>query len=227
MAVFAIGARLLWLAGRTRRRPELWIGVAFLGCGLGYLLMLGARAPALATQTHLLHAAGRAAFALGCSSIGIATWRIFRPVGLAPLVWVCALLLGIGASIVSELLFESSPVRSTQPLFWVGFASSALPFGWSAFECFRYRATLRRQSRLGLVDPAAARPMLLWGVASLAIFAIFPLAAWNIVRTGDAFTLGQRLLTVACTLVAAGCIWAAFFPPSKRLARTSRDARSG
>jgi hypothetical protein len=227
VAILAIGTRLLWLFSRTRQLPELLIGVAFLGCGLGYLLMIGARAPGLAEHAHPVQVLGRAVHSIGLVSIALTTWRIFRPGGLGPLLLVCGVVLGAGCGFVGDLVFVDRAFRIASPLFWVGLATGAFTFAWAAFESFRYCGMLRRQVRLGLADAAIARRILLWGLSAAAIFLNYPVVTWNVVTTGDPFSPDQRLVTSLLTLAAALCIWAAFFPGrAKRLARAPRSPRS-
>ena len=77
--------------------------------------------------------------------------------------------------------------------------------------------------RLGLGDPVVARRILLWGVAAFAIFLNFPVFAWSMRVAGKAFTPVQGYATSALAVVAACCIWSAFFPPPKRLTRRPVD----
>jgi hypothetical protein len=227
VAVLVVGTRLLWLARRTRQLPELLIGVAFLGCGLGYLGVIGARAPALGAHAHTVHMLGRTAYSVGCAAVAVVTWRVFRPGGIAPLLLVCGLFLGIGAGFVGDMLFEDLAFRVTTPLFWAGLAAAAATFGWAALESIRYYGMLRRQRRIGLADRGVARRILLWGLAAGAIFAVYPTVAWSVVATGDPNGEGQRLAASLCTLVASICIWAAFFPKPKQLVRAAaRGART-
>lgn len=214
-----VGIRLLLLARRTRQLPELLIGLAFVGCAAGYLLMVTARLPQLAEHGQAVHLIGRAAFSAGCACVALTTWRVFRPSGVLALVVMYVLFLGFGAGFVADVLFADRAFRRTQSLFWFGFATNALVFAWAAFEPFRYYGRLRRQIRLGLGDPVVARRILLWGVAAAAIFLNFPVLAWSMRVAGGPFSPAQSYATTVLSAVAAFSIWSAFFPPSKRLVR--------
>jgi hypothetical protein len=217
VVVWTVGIRLLLLARRTRQLPELLIGLAFVGCGAGYVFMVAARVPQLAEQTHVLHLVGRTGISIGCACVALTTWRLFRPSGAMALAIMYVLFLGFGAGFVADVVFADRAFRRTQPLFWFGFATNALAFAWAAFEPLRYYRMLRRQIRLGLGDPAIARRILLWGVAAAAIFLNFPVLAWSMRMAGGPFNPAQGFATTLLSCIAAYSIWAAFFPPSKRL----------
>jgi hypothetical protein len=207
--------RLLLLARRTRALPELLIALVclFSGCGLS-------SAAALAVwplepdwlQLPLL-AASRVSFHIGCAFVALSTWRIFRPVGLWPLVLVCALFLPLGGLAVNDVvLVRTDAVRRSTPIFWAGYLAQCLCFCWSAWEALRHHSMLRRRIPLGLAEPEVARRILLWGIGALvcgAGLSVWMVATWfdpGFPRQPWAIAIGMSL-----TLTAVSCMWGIFF----------------
>jgi hypothetical protein len=172
-----LGARLLLLARRTRRFPELSLGLGLLLiCALGHPFCAVGRLPGMFGT-----ALGDSLFALGlglCSS-GISllyafTWRVFRPSerwsGCA-VATACMLLAGLTAGLVhasgqAESLAEILPL--TRP-FAVGIALSVgVAFLWTGVESWAHARRLSRRLALGLAEPVLLNRFKLWGTAGIA-----------------------------------------------------------
>ncbi len=172
LASLAVGLRLLRLALRTRAVPEttLGLGLTLMG-GFAYPLTSVARqAQALSDETRTaLMIAAHVLMVLGIGCMGVFTWRVFRPESVSARRAVTALGLALAGCFVWQGV---SPGYSAGALAKEGLAIVAinalagLAMGWTATEALRYAALLRRRLPLGLADPAVARQVLLWGVAS-------------------------------------------------------------
>ena len=67
---------------------------------------------------------------------------------------------------------------------WVGVAVGISTFAWSAGESFALYGQLQRRARIGLVEPAVVNRVLLWGIGSLAAFAMSGYGAAGADRDG-------------------------------------------
>jgi hypothetical protein len=162
-----IGLRLLLLATRTRKLPELLIGVATLFmAGLGYPLSAVAReAPDLGASTRVVLGATGALLAVaGLAANTGFTWMLFRR-GVA---WANSLfaLIGLGAA----GLFVAQSIGGSWAageFFWRWLPFGVVvSFGWAFLECGRYHLLLRRRLRLGMADPIVTNRFALYAVAT-------------------------------------------------------------
>ena len=227
-----VGARLLLLARRTRRFPELSLGLGLLLiCALGHPFCAVGRLPGMFGT-----ALGDGLFAIGlgiCSS-GIAllyafTWRVFRPdaawarvaVAVAAAI-VFALAAGLlHASGQADTLPEVLPL--TRP-FAVGFTLAVgVAFLWTGVEAWTHASRLRRRLALGLVEPVVLDRVRLWGTAGLAgallCTTIAACLAAGMMVLHEPFPL---VLTALAGTVASTCFALAFFPPESYLRRVER-----
>ena len=209
-----VGSRLLLLARRTRQIPELAIGTALLLGGAGYCGITAAfrlhlvpdalLAPAFACSMALLE--------VGVIALVFGVWKVFRPGAR----WAAALLgagvVVLAVSYVAALLgFRPDGARSPF-VFWSFNVIGASAYAWSAFECFRYTAVLRRRARIGLVDPELAHRFLLWALAGSAGASVF--AAGMVGRLLlEGPHPGVQLAQSLSGLAAGVSLWLAFFPP--------------
>ena len=209
-----VGARLLLLARGTRQLPELAIGAALFCGGAGFGGSIAVFRMHVLPDTALLpaFAAIMAALELGVVALTLGVWNLFRPgarwARAAFAATVAALAVNYAASLAG---FRPDGQRSAF-VFWSFNVVGAAAYLWSAFECFRYHALMRRRERLGLVDRELVHRFLLWAIAGSAGASVF-LAGMlaRLLATGPshAAILAQSL----CGLVAGASIWLAFFPP--------------
>jgi len=223
-----LGVRLLTLAARTRKLPELAIGLNFLVAGaLGYSLLIAAESLRLFPE----RLAGYGSFAgvVGISTGGVLialfSRQVFRPQSriagallAAYAVWTA---LGIYGSWVLHVSHAEEPVG-----FWLGrwgpnFALLA-GYGWSTFESLRYHGVLRRRVRIGLGDPLVAERLLLWGVGTLALVGVA--LVHLLAQLAGRHQLPPSLLGASSLLIllTAVCEWLAFFPPARYRRRFAR-----
>jgi hypothetical protein len=211
--------RLFRLAWRTRRLPELLVGIYFLAVPFG--ISLSIRVDRFAPEhAAAARATANALFTAGGVAMLLFAWSVFRPDarparwlawgGSAALValWALGLPLGAYAADVSFLLLLPA------------YAS----YGWVFGESLRYYRLLRRRERLGLADPVIVNRFLLFAIWTGAIVAITLLGVAGtfaqLVRgtfhdggaLGDPVVLGvARLLS----LPIAVSLWLIFLAPAR------------
>lgn len=218
-----VGARLLWLARRTREIPEAAIGGALFLGGVGFSTIVAAFRLRLFPEPALfaVFAFAMAALALGTIALAVGVWKLFRPVDPAARAAVAATaIVQLAGWIAGVAEFRPDGSRGDF-VFWSFNLSGFAAYAWSAAECFRYRALLERRARIGLSDPAIAHRFLLWGVAGCAGAAVFGagMVARPFVHGPSAAVLLAQSLA---GFVAGVAIWLAFFPPRAYLRRMAR-----
>jgi hypothetical protein len=217
-----VGARVLRLALRTRKLPELCVG--------GSLFLYAAVAqPLIVASRPLGEAFGFearfAAVALGLTAVVTTivglyafTWLVFRP-GSRPArrtVWGAGGFATLSGFAVLASLPET-PGAVTIGM-RVGIAGIAVVFGlgmsWAAWESLEYHARLRKRLALGLADPVVVNRFLLWGIGcgttSLSSFSIIACVAAGMAVAVHPVPL---LLTAVSGSVIAACWYLAFLPP--------------
>lgn len=217
---FAVGLvvslRLLSLAQRTRRLPELLAGLGLLGIGpLGYcLIMSGA---ILLRGTPLgdgIRSAGLVLQALGFVASAVFTWRVFRPGSRV----ARALALGISAALFATLVAcWIVPNRAGAMLphhhldAWLKIACLA----WGAVESLRYWRVTHRRVELGLADPLVCVSFFAWGLALGSGASGFALvwAALLGLAPGEQLGSSIQLALSLCGIVTAASLYLAFLMP--------------
>ena len=237
--LFAPAARLLSVAYRTRRAPEIWAGLYFLGTSIGIPLRvlghsLSISAPALSIQ---LNTVGHAVFAAATCAMAIFTWQVFR----TEEAWARALAIGtIGAISITTIFVLGTGQANAEQSVSVAVANMArlIPIYWAFFESTRYRRAMLRRSQLGLADPVVTNRFLLWSIwtAALAILPstalllrLFGMVAYlagidfgdgsstSIAET-EAIVLVIRVIFLVTAPVGAIALCLSFFPPERFLA---------
>jgi hypothetical protein len=213
-----LGLRLVLMWRRTRKLPELLIGLAFLlGGGLANALNVLRAAPGhrgsldpLVLSFMLVGSSGSAI------AIAVATWRVFRP----DQGWARPFLLALCLCIV----VTAGAYVATGRLAWNVGGSSArgAAFGWMAVESFLYHRRLQRQLRLGLTDVVVTDRMRLWAWASALVAVLWALFGLSRAAPALADPAVWKLLIAAPGLLCAGCQWLAFYPPSAYLRSVQR-----
>lgn len=172
-----VGLRLLSLTRKTRKLPELCMGVGLfafalaqatrlafggLGARLGAELALGVY---VSMQLgYLIAQTGLCLFAAGV--FGSHTrWRWVLFAGIVATAAVSRSMMVVGSA---PQLLSGAPQQTVS--FWdpAAVASFALGFGWMAAEALRYHGLLRRRLLLGLADPVVVDRFFVWGVGAAA-----------------------------------------------------------
>jgi hypothetical protein len=224
LADAVVGLRMLALALRTRRLPELGIGGSLVLLGaLGYPISIAARSGAGGSPDadRLLLSAAMACQNLGCAAMAVATVSTFRPrVG-----WARALACLVAALVAGSWVFEVATGDfahrpGSTASYWVGLVGRVLPFVWAAAESWRYHAVLRRRLRVGLTDPAVTDRFRLWALSSTAVacaFGVFTLGILSGVEVASSpWVLAPTSLA---GWVSGVSLWLAFLPPAWYLRR--------
>ena len=225
-----VGVRLLMLARRTRRLPELCFGLSFLSLGvLGYPLSIVARKASMAGAplTGLLPTA---LFVQDLASLTmfIATWQTFRPEARWP-----RYVAGVGVALFTASLLGDSMLAGTWVLrdggawYELGFWARAGAFVWAAAESGRYYGAMRRRSRLGLADPVVMDRFKLWTISAWAISAAFLIFYLGRLWAENVATSVPVLAATSIAgLVAGLTVWLTFMPPDSYLKRVRLRAEA-
>lgn len=223
-----VGARLLILAARQRRLPELAFGATFVLLGVvGYPLAISARSAAGGTGDGGLLAAALAAQNLGALAMYVATWQVFRP----DAVWALRLVSMAGGVFLASLLGDS--FQAGRPLlrdggswYYLGFAARALAFVWAAHEAFRYHGMMRRRLALGLGDPVVADRFRLWAVSATAVAVAFGAFLAGRLFAPDGVMAAPVLIATSLAGIVAGVtVLLAFSPPAAYVRHVASRAR--
>jgi hypothetical protein len=215
-----VGFRLLLLARRTRKLPELALGTACLAIAVGGVLLCPILYFADSWPEGIVFGSAIASNlvnGVAGSAVCLLTWKVFRPGRLwAASVWAAASL-AIAAAIGAQILRgDPVPFWALLPENHVNMWVRVAAFLWAGFESLRYAGMMRRQVRLGLGDPVVAPQILLWGIAStvtgvmLALWGLAPHLGYASVLDWSAGTFAANALG----LVAAGSLHLAFMPPA-------------
>jgi hypothetical protein len=220
----AVGGKMLLLAGRTRRAPELALGLSlFLSGGLGgILLFVGqSRSEALGDFALGVRGAGLLCLSAGAIALWCFTWRVFRPQER----WAAALFAVACAAVVAGFVGEAvtgdfATKRFANAWSWLGLSGRSLAYLWAGLESLRYHRLMQRRLRAGLADNLVVNRFLLWGVGALAAWGIYGVVLVNIaVGAADAVDAGvfhslvPALITSALGCASGVAMGLAFFAP--------------
>lgn len=215
-----VGAKLLWLARRTRGFPEHVVGFSlFVLSAVAWPLMLVASAEPPAPVLRGALAGASLAMALGWGGVFVFTWRVFRPGSgwaraLAGLGIAAELAAGLAGVIRALALEDAAALRTPAPSGLVLLLGAQVVYAWTAVESFRYRALLRRRIPLGLADPLVADRFGLWGWTGVFGGGSIAPASWALLTGGDPNSLLNHLVVGVCGLVCSGVLYLAFLPPA-------------
>ena len=239
LACSLVGLRMLSLARRTRKLPELCMGLALTAFALAQVsrLVFGGLGDRLEPEfmlgtyvfmevAYFLSLLGLCLFT--ASAFGLRShWRWALLVGLVAL---CALSRTMMVLASAPRFLSGAPSEMTP--FWepAAVASMALAFGWMAVESLHYRGLLRRRLALGLADPVVANRFFVWG-AGAAATSVLVLLLLGLYLQG--ITLMENSLAASVLVTVSGLVmvvvpWLTFAPPAAYLRFVERRAeRSG
>jgi hypothetical protein len=229
-ASLVVGVRLLALAARVRRLPELCIGLALLLMGgLAYPLIMVARlAVRLPGSVRLaVMALALVLMGVGTLAVGVFNWRVFQP-GRR---WAQGIVLAGAFSMLACVGLQLAGPGLAAAAFdnrGLGFRLFLLHAGcfsaWGAWEALRAWSRLRRRLALGLADPVVCQRVALWGIASFASATIGAASTIaGLLGINFAASAFGAAVTAPLGLAAAASLWLAFLPPAPylRLLRSS------
>jgi hypothetical protein len=223
LTALVVGVRVIGLWYRSRKLPELLIGIA--------IFCIGFLAFAVGTAAKLLLDAGgdvRGPLTIlgltieyvGTVALMLFAWRVFH----AEAKWAAALSALFGALVVAAYVGElgsgeylryadSTPISG--PFVPLGLAVRGLGPAWMAFECLRYHAKLRRRLQLGLADRLVVHRVALWGIGIGASSLAYVTSIAHRLTYGTG--LREHVWAISSVsllgMISAICIGIAFFPP--------------
>jgi len=235
LACAFVGLRMLWLASRTGKLPELGMGLGLfafaltqvcrlalggLGDRFGAELVLGVYV--FMQVAYLLAQLGLCLFTVGAFGLR-SPWRWALLAGLSLLSALSRTLM-VQAS--APRLLSGAPIQVTQPWDALAVAGFALAFGWMAVESLHYHGLLRRRLVLGLAEPVVVNRLLVWGAGaaatSLLVLLLLALYLQGITLMGN--SLAASILVTVSAVVMAVVPWLTFAPPAAYLRLVRRRA---
>ncbi len=231
-----VGLRLLRIAARTRKAPELGIGLTVFTLGFGTAGMMGGQILAAKGQVGVgqgLAMTGLALVAVGAVGLLLALRALFRP--NSPWATLTALC-GCGVLVAA---FGWRVILGGTPTPWdplvvngVFLFGRAFVYVWGAIESFRYAALLRRRLELGLAEPMALMQLRCWAIASTCMaISVATIAYGTFVLGAQPATWPAGIFVVsAVSLVACMAIGCAFMCPAwlrKRVEARRREVEEG
>jgi hypothetical protein len=219
IASLAVGIRLVVLYTRTRRPPELLIGIGILGVGpLGMGGLLVAAALDAAGSAAAPATAGTAVLAIivGLVAAGLFNWRVYRPdsTGARFAVGLTALAAGIGFGLEVGVTAFADPLHPGPGVKVVTLCNAGTLL-WGSAESLLYWRLMRRRLALGLAEPLVTNRFLLYGVGigSAGVGSVISVVAQEALGKGMAELPVLMLSNSLFGLVAAACMGVAFLPP--------------
>ena len=243
LLLVAPGLRLLALASRTRRTPELWCGLYFVGAAIGLSLRVAGASflledPARAEQ---LNVAGHLGLASGTIAMAIFTLQVFHP-GHVVARFFAATTIGLIIATSCHTLLGGWVLREDSLSMIATNALRIVPTAWAFYESFRYWRSMRRRLALGLADPVVTNRFLLWTIWSGGV-SLLPLIALSL-RVLSVTFLGSegyttraaellppamaaiRILFLLIVPMTVTALFLSFFPPKRYLDRIREGSAS-
>jgi len=238
LACCFVGLRLLSLARRTRKLPELFLGLGLLAFALAQASRLAFGGlephlgPALELGVYLLMHLEYLVAQLGLCLFTLAVfgprsrWRWVLVLGLVAL---GALSRAMMARAVAPQLLSGASVPAVPGWDTATVVSFALTFGWMAVESLRYQGFLRRRLALGLADPVLTNRFLVWGAGAGATCLLVLLLSGLYLQglTLMSGSLVASVLVAASGLVNAVVPYLTFTPPAAYLRFVQVRAQRG
>ncbi|WP_282422831.1 hypothetical protein [Polyangium sp. 15x6] len=209
----AVAARLLGLAARTRKAPELLLGLSMLLPLVGYSIQVTSAVTRGGAPAPMAVEIGGLVVDTGFLVVAGFVWLVFR----REEAWAqgFALLLGavgLAMPVVNHVVPWSNGLPSA---LWPRAVLRTLCYGWAAVEALRYAVLMRKRVRFGLAEPIVADRFVLWGFGYLcAALMLDGLTAGGALhvqqsRFADVFLVGGAAFGVPAMLA----FGLSFFPP--------------
>jgi hypothetical protein len=232
-----VGIKLLTIAARSHKFPELAIGIAlfsYAALSQPALLVRGILGEEASPSLQIgLSAFNLLTLCITLIALLLFTWRVFG----AESRWRQALaagiaagaLMGFGVSMWNIWLQLSAglPVMMYRRIGMTPFY--VLAFGWMSLESLRYYARMRRRRALGLADPVVTNRFLVWGagqaVSTLVTFALV-VATMTQPEISPSDPFVYWVVTLA-GFVNALVWWLTFTPPTAYLRWVEGSATEG
>jgi len=216
-----VGARLLYAAARTRRPPEVAMGI-YQALVVGAIVIYAVLRARAATTADWMQFFGWVVVANGMIALGVVALAVgIRRIYRVSDAWAAPLCMGLSTWVLVGWIWTSlgDALPTTVAPTWQNacfVAARSSVYMWGAVESVRFHRMMRRRVALGLADPVVAHQVLMWGLFSLCMgtLAVASLAAGVIL--GDAYPTSTLalLITPTVSLAASICLWLGFFPPA-------------
>lgn len=219
IALLIVGGRLLLLAGRTRQKPELILGISSFTAGGSLLVPLGLSAAALSPGWRsVLEPLPRLLSIISVASIALLAWKVFRADDLWARALCLFLTLGLLPSIFESAQLSSNSSAFGQVLWWTTQLAVVISYVWAAAEAFIYQRGLRRRQRYGLAPKdLVPNQILIWSFSLGLTATIYSwLSVVSVSRHYFGRNLSSTFVTSSLGLLVSICLWLAFFPPKGR-----------
>lgn len=220
LAVFSVllglvSARLLRLAARTRRSPELFLGLSTSLPLLSYIFGFVGAAIGRGTPARWVTEVAGSVCDLGfVATIGF-VWMVFRRGDRWAKAFAALLTLGLLAMpLINHYVAWQSGVPSAMVPRTI---LRTLCYGWAAFESLHYARLMSRRVRFGLAEPLVADRFYLWGLAHVcfAIMLLLIMAGVILHFSGADFARLCTFFGFSLGLLAALPLTLSFFPPQR------------
>lgn len=220
-----VSARLLRLAARTRRTPELLLGLStalpLLGFTFGFVgAAVGGGIPA----PWVTEVAGSICDFGFIATVGF-VWRVFRQ----DEPWAKRLCVALALALLA-MPFVNHLVSWND-----GIPSAMVPrsvvrttcYAWAAIESLHYGRLMRRRVSFGLAEPLVADRFSLWGFAHvcLALMLLLVMAGVKLHLSGADFARLCTFTGLSLGLVASIPLMLSFFPPLRYARHVERRYR--
>jgi hypothetical protein len=232
-----VGIKLLTIAARSHKFPELAIGVAlfsYAALSQPALLALGILGEEASPGLRIgLTAFNLLTLCVTLIALLLFTWRVFGAESrwrqaLAAGIAVGALM-GVGVGIWNTWLQLSADLPVTMYRKFGMTPFYVLTFGWMSLESLRYYARMRRRRALGLADPVVTNRFLVWG-AGQAVSTFVTFALLVAIMTQPEISPSDPFVSWVVTLAGlanALVWWLTFTPPTAYLRWVEGSAAEG
>ncbi len=222
-----VAIRLLLLARRTHRRPELFLGLGLLGTAvLGYGAMISAailrgldRSFSTTPLDRGLQAIGQVVHDAGVTMIVLFVLTVFRPTERWARVLAGMLLAALWIGHVGwEFENRYEFVGRGHGLWWLRYGVIWTYPIWTMVESYRYWATMRRRAAIGLAEPLIANRFFLWGSGSFGTLLAIWISSSSLFLAGSPELLAAWVPAIQVATAVAGIAtvtlyYLTFFPP--------------
>ena len=228
LACSFVGLRMLSLARRTRKLPELCMGLglsAFAVAQVSRLALggLGTRLdPEIAVGIYLLMQLGYSVAQFGLCLFTVVVFgprSRWRWVVLAGVVALTAISRSMMLRVSAPQLLSGAPSQMIPIWDPAAVASFTMAFGWMAAESLHFHRVLRRRLALGLADPVVTNRFFIWGAGAAAtcLLVLLLLALYLQGLTLMTNSLAASALVTVSGLVNAVVTCLTFTPPTAYL----------
>jgi hypothetical protein len=238
LASAVVSVRLLLLSRRTRRTPELYLGLGILGTAvLGYGVLIAvavahgtASAELMTFSERALRGLGQVLHDAGVTMTIVFVLSVFRPQERWAKVLAGVMLLSLwGGCLGWELENGFRSSARGNAFWWMHYATIWTYPLWTTTESYRYYGLMRRRVALGLAEPLVTNRFLVWGTASIGTLLAVWISSISFFIPRDPATLaawspGIQISVATVGVATVSLYYLTFFPPRWYRAWIARNA---